>query len=313
MAIEFRGVEFAPLRNLTVSAPDSAVIGVVGQHGSGKTALLRLAAGLEQPTTGSVLCEGVRLYLGTCGAFAATNIGLLALDQTLAQLDALEREKWLVMIDGLRSQAATVLIASHQADLLRRVCDEVWWLEQGTLAGRGDPGEVLDAYHERIAQQFRAWGETRSSPMRLALRRGNGRAEILSIETLGEGGQPSVVWRSGENVAVRVRVRYRDAVEDPVIGIMIRTRIGLNVYGTNTELEQRKTGKLQAGEGLGTLFRFRCDLCPGEYTLTAASHDPDGTAHDWIDNAVAFVVTDSRYTAGVANLRARVEVQKLPA
>ncbi len=228
-------------------------------------------------------------------------------------MDALEREKWLVIIDNLRSHGATVLIVSHDADLLRRLCDEVWWLKQGTLALRGDPGEVLDAYQERIAQQFRAWGETHSSPMRLALRRGDGRAEILSLETLGESGQPSVVWRSGETVAVRVRVRYREAVEEPVIGIMIRTRIGLNVYGTNTELEKCKTGKLGAGEGLETVFRFRCDLCPGEYTLTAASHDPDGTAHDWIDNAVAFAVTDSRYTAGVANLRACVEMQKLPA
>jgi len=313
MAIEFRGVDFAPLRNLTVSAPNGAVIGVVGEKGAGKTALLRLAAGLEQPTAGAVIFEGSRIYLGPCGAFAATTIDLLALDRTLAQLDALEREKWLVMIDRLRSHGCTVLIVSHEADLLRRLCDEVWWLEQGTLAGRGDPGEVLDAYQQRIAQQFRTWGEAHSSPMRLALRRGDGRAEIQSLETLGENGQPSVVWRSGETVAVRVRVRYLQAVDEPVIGIMIRTRIGLNVYGTNTELEKRKTGQFESGQGLETVFRFRCDLCPGEYTLTAASHDPDGTAHDWIDNAVAFVVTDSRYTAGVANLRASVETQKLPA
>jgi hypothetical protein len=57
------------------------------------------------------------------------------------------------------------------------------------------------------------------------------------------------------------------------------------------------------------LFAGVCVL--GEYTLTAASHDPDGTAHDWIDDAVAFVATDSRYTAGVANLRAKVEAIKL--
>jgi lipopolysaccharide transport system ATP-binding protein len=100
-------------------------------------------------------------------------------------------------------------------------------------------------------------------------------------------------------------------VEDPVIGIMIRTRIGLNVYGTNTELEQQKNGSLGAGDRLEVTFRFRCDLCPGEYTVTSASHDPDGTAHDWIDNAVAVIVTDSRYTAGVANLRANVEIRRL--
>ncbi len=87
---------------------------------------------------------------------------------------------------------------------------------------------------------------------------------------------------------------------------MIRTRVGLDVYGTNTELEKVKAGPCAPGDVLQFEFRFRCDLCPGEYTLTAASHDPDGTAHDWIDDAVAFVVADSRYTAGVANLRAKV-------
>jgi len=32
--------------------------------------------------------------------------------------------------------------------------------------------------------------------------------------------------------------------------------------------------------------------------------------HDWLEDAVAFSVTDSRYTAGVANLRAVVEVER---
>ena len=92
---------------------------------------------------------------------------------------------------------------------------------------------------------------------------------------------------------------------------MIRTRIGLNVYGTNTELEQLKLGPVKAGDGVRVTYRFPCDLCPGEYTVTAASHDPDGLWHDWMDDAVAFSVTDSRYTAGVANLKAQVEAEKL--
>jgi lipopolysaccharide transport system ATP-binding protein len=135
----------------------------------------------------------------------------------------------------------------------------------------------------------------------------------LSLETLGEAGQSTTIWRSGEQVSVRVLVRYSQPVDEPVIGILIRTRIGLAVYGTNTELEKIKTGSFLAGDRMRAVFQFRCDLCPGEYTLTAASHDPDGTAHDWIENALAFVVTDSRYTAGVANLRATVEAAKVPA
>jgi lipopolysaccharide transport system ATP-binding protein len=58
------------------------------------------------------------------------------------------------------------------------------------------------------------------------------------------------------------------------------------------------------------LFSFRCELCPREYTLTAASHDPDGALHEWLDDALAFMVVDSRSTAGVANLRAKVTVER---
>ena len=97
-------------------------------------------------------------------------------------------------------------------------------------------------------------------------------------------------------------------MEEPVIGIMIRTRVGLEVYGTNTELEKVSTGTCAAGDRMRIEFGFRCDLCPGEYTITPASHDADGTTHDWVDDAVAFAVADSRYTAGVANLRAKVKV-----
>ena len=107
---------------------------------------------------------------------------------------------------------------------------------------------------------------------------------------------------------VRVSVKYHHLVPNPVIGIMIRTRIGLNVYGTNTELEKLKFGPCNSGEVIRLSFAFRCELCPQEYTITVASHDPDGVWHDWLEDAVAFSVTDARYTAGVSNLRANVSV-----
>jgi len=177
---------------------------------------------------------------------------------------------------------------------------------------RGDPREVLHAYQACIAEKFRAWGNSLSSPIRPSMRRGDGRAEIVALETLGGSGNSSMVLQSGETVTARVIVRYREPVDNPVIGVLIRTRVGLEVYGTNTELENLKIGPCADGETYRIDFQFRCDLCPGEYTLTAASHDPDGSAHDWIDDAVAFVVADSRSTTGVANLRARVAAEKLP-
>jgi lipopolysaccharide transport system ATP-binding protein len=311
MAIDFRGVSFAPLRDLSVSAPAGAVIGIIGEKGAGKNALLRLASGAAQAEAGEVIVQGERRYIGPLDSLQLSPVDVLLIEHSLAHHDALVRARALAGISRLRSAGTTVLIVSHELDLLASLCDEIWWLDSGILERRGDPRVVLDAYRESIAQKVRAWGSTLKSPLAPAMRRGDGRAEILTLETLGSAGHPTAVWQSGENATIRVTVRYHDAVEEPVIGILIRTRIGLEVYGTNTELENISTGACAAGCRMRIEFAFRCDLCPGEYTVTAASHDADGTAHDWADDAVAFSVTDSRYTAGVANLRAKLKVEKL--
>jgi lipopolysaccharide transport system ATP-binding protein len=143
------------------------------------------------------------------------------------------------------------------------------------------------------------------------MRRGDGRAEIVSLQTLGAEGHPTMTWMSGEAASVRIVVRFNAPVDDPVVGMMIRTRIGFEVFGTNTELEKLKLGPCAAGKTLEITFSFRCDLCPQEYTLTAASHDPDGVWHDWLEDAIAFSVQDTRYTAGVANLRAAATFRRV--
>jgi lipopolysaccharide transport system ATP-binding protein len=308
MAIAFRAVTCAPLENFEATAPDGAVVGIIGDSESGKSRLLRVAAGMERPSSGSVKASGNVKYLAPNDPLNLAPAPVLLIDQTFNQQDMLVRDRAAVALDRIRRAGATTLFTTNEEDLVRRLADEAWWIHEGKLAGRGDPAEILAAYRKHVAARMRAWGESVNTPLAPLSRRGDGRAEILRVETVGENGKPTMVWRSGERALVKVSVRFRDEVADPVIGIMIRTRIGLNVYGTNTELEQLKLGPCVAGATLELAFAFWCELCPGEYTLTVASHDPDGVWHDWLEDAVAFSVTDSRYTAGVANLRAQVNV-----
>jgi lipopolysaccharide transport system ATP-binding protein len=310
MAIAFRRVTLPPLREFDAAAPDGAVIGVIGENSSGKGLLLRLAAGVCRPVSGSVELSGNARLLALGDALNLSPAPVLLIDHSFAHQDALVRERAAIAIDRMRRAGSTTLLVSHEDELIRRLSDEVWWIHEGKLAGRGDPDEILAAYRKHIADRVREFGETLAAPLMPRMRRGDGRAEVLAVATLGENGYPTMVWRSGELAVVKVRVRFRDAVADPVVGMMIRTRVGLNVYGTNTELERVKLGPCDAGQVLEITFAFRCDLCPQEYTLTVASHDPDGVWHDWLEDAVAFSVTDSRYTAGVANLHASVSVSK---
>ena len=204
-------------------------------------------------------------------------------------------------------RGATVLLASYREELLLELCDEVWWIEGCELRAQGDPVEVLEKWRHHILQVWKTEQTGVAVPMLPSLDLGDGRARIESVELLNAAGQQVRGWTSGERVSIRVIVEFLHPVDDPVIGILIRTRIGLNVYGTNTELEKLQLGPRSRGDRLQLLFHFRAELCPGEYTLTVASHDPDATWHHWLEDVVAFTVADTRYTAGVANLRAQVE------
>jgi lipopolysaccharide transport system ATP-binding protein len=310
MSIDFRNVVCTPLNGFNASAPAGAIIGVIGEKGSGVSELLRLAGGAAQPTSGEVRAAAERRFVALGDPLNLAPASVIALDQALATQDAVVRARTLTGLDRLRRAGSTILLASHEYQLLELLCDEVWWLDQGALAAKGDPKATLNSYRRHVAEKVRAWGETIPARLTPSYRRGDGRAEVLSIETLGADGQPTIVWKSGEMVTVRATVRYHEAVPEPVLGLMLRTQIGFEVYGTNSELERVTLGARNAGDTLVISFRFLCDLCPHAYTLTMASHDPDGTAHDWLDDAVAVTVTDERYTAGVANLRAKVTVEE---
>lgn len=221
----------------------------------------------------------------------------------LSALDLPERLRWLAEAERVRRSGGVVMAGASDPEVLRNLADEIWWLEGGALVMRGDAKGVIEAYLKRV---YAAVPELAPS-----LRRGDGRAEIVSIEVLDGAGQATALVASGQEAAIRVVARYAAAVEDPVIGILIRTRIGFEVYGTNTELEKLKLGPVSGGETRTVTFRFVCQLCPQSYTITAASHDPDGTWHEWMEDAISFTVSDTRYTAGVANLRARVELKEV--
>jgi lipopolysaccharide transport system ATP-binding protein len=272
-----------------LTAPDSSIIGVIEEEGGSlgtSTYIARLGIG-----------DGIPDVPGN-----------YILEHALCRSSAVAKSLAVAQLLQLRRAGATIALVSHDEPLLEICADEIWWIREGDLVARGDPSEVLAQYRRHVAETLRTAGAG-VAQLAPTMRHGDGRAVLEQVELSDAHAKPSTVFRSGEEMTIRVTVRFLCAVADPVIGIMIRTRIGLNVYGTNTELEQLKAGPVEAGSIVRVSYRFHCTLCPGEYTVTAASHDPDGLWHDWMEDAVGFSVFDSRYTAGVANLKAMVEFE----
>ena len=185
MPIEFRNVTLAPLEGFRAMAPSGVIIGVIGEKGSGVTELLKLAAGLVQPEQGEVMAGPQRRLVALGDPLNLAPADVIALDQALATQDALVRMRTLTGLDRLRRSGTTVLLASNEGALLESLCDEVWWIDAGELAAKGDPQETLAKYRRHVAEKVRSWGETIPPRLAPSFRHGNGRAEVISVESLG--------------------------------------------------------------------------------------------------------------------------------
>jgi ABC-type sulfate/molybdate transport systems ATPase subunit len=139
MPVEFRKVSCPPLHALDVVAPDGAAIGIIGEDGSGKSMLLRLAAGLVPPQGGSVAVGARRRFLGPADALNFAPVDTLLLDHALATHDQLVRARAIMALDRLRQSGTTILFTSHDEDLLLDLADEIWWLKEGRLIGPATP------------------------------------------------------------------------------------------------------------------------------------------------------------------------------
>jgi lipopolysaccharide transport system ATP-binding protein len=254
--------------------------------------------------------EGDWLWLGPEDCLVLPAGRNVLLWHTLAMKDARQRLEAALELEAHRRSGASVILVSSEPDLLLTLCDELWWFCDDRLMAQGDPREILEQYlrHAQLESMRALAGRQLMLPP--VFRRGDGRAELIRIEALNAQGELTAVWPAEEPVAVRLRIQFRAQVEQAVVGVMIRTRTGVPVYGTNSELEQLPIAHCRPGEVVEVEFRFVNRLCPGIYVITGASHDPDGVWHDWVDDAIAVTVTDRRYTAGITNLRAQVTVRR---
>jgi lipopolysaccharide transport system ATP-binding protein len=247
---------------------------------------------------------------------------ILVVDEVLAVGDAIFVNRCVQKFQELRRRGVTVLLVSHDLPLVKLLCDRALLLYHGRVLAEGEPSDVVNRYNGLVLerqgvflreQTARAAQDAAFEPLAYSYRHGDQQAGVASVELFDESGRPTRVLRCGETARVRVQVRFRESHPRPVVGILIRTRIGMEVYGTNTELEDAPLEAAERGESCEVNFDFTCWLTPQEYTLTVATQSPDGTSHDWLDDVLSFTVIDSRRPAGVANLQARVSSRKLPA
>ncbi len=233
---------------------------------------------------------------------------ILIVDEALAVGDAIFANRCIRKFEELKDKGVTILFVSHDLGLVKQLSHRAVFLLNGEIQAIGSPKDVIDRYIGMVLERQKSDREKseRASRLRSSFRHGDGSSEVLDVQLLDDEGRSSLVFLSGREMSIRVRTRYHLRTVEPMVGVLIRTRIGIDVYGTNTRVEKFDTGIVEPGEEVEVTFRFTCNLTPQQYTLTVATQNSDGSSHDWLDDVLSFDVVSERQAAGLVDLQAQI-------
>lgn len=244
---------------------------------------------------------------------------VLIVDEALAVGDAIFASRCVQKFEELRRKNVTVFLVSHDLGLIKRLADRAAFMLDGRIVMQGTPKDAVNQYVGFVLDRERAGSERTAGRLdeplseKTSFRHGDGASRITDVSILNAAGESCRVFRPREAMVLRVRAAFLKAVSNPVIGILIRNRIGMDIFGTNTRLERADLGDFEQGEEIEVEFELDCLLSRQEYTLTVAVQYWNGLSQDWLDDVLDFRVEDTKDVAGVLNLNTRVRHQKIVA
>ncbi len=232
---------------------------------------------------------------------------VLLVDEVLAVGDEGFTHKCLDKFGEFKRRGKTILLVTHSLGLVERFCDEAVWLDAGEKKAEGDPTRVVGTYVTDVARQEErflaasdekaqhdAGGTGQATPTGPVTtedhfgdmnqagegRWGSGGVQIASVDFQDATGQSTHVFHTGESMRVILGVKASAPVRDFVFGIGLFTADGAMVYGTNTDIEELESDRLE-GEATVTLTVESLDLVEGTYKLDVAVHKRDGAPYDY--------------------------------
>jgi lipopolysaccharide transport system ATP-binding protein len=268
-----------PARDLLGSMPDIEAFAEIGEY-------------LNQPVRTYSTGMAVRLAFAVA---TAARPEILIIDEALSVGDAYFQHKCIRRIKEFQEAGTTILFVSHDPVAVRTLCRRAFLLDEGRLIQDGPPDRVLDYYNAMIAKREanREILQSEAAGGRTTTRSGTFEARIAEIDLIDAKARPARAFTVGDLAQVCVRVEFSSAVVAPTIGILIRDRVGNDVFGTNSFHLAPIQGTYEPGEALLVTFDIPLNLGPGTYTLTVAVHSDASHLvdnYDWWDKVIGFEI-----------------------
>ncbi|MDZ4099317.1 MAG: Wzt carbohydrate-binding domain-containing protein, partial [Methylophilaceae bacterium] len=214
----------------------------------------------------------------------------------------------------LKENGASILLVTHSSEQIVTHCSTAILLNNGTQLETGEPRSVINRYMDLL------FGKEKKTPASLATqsakasspagikstyalsnsedlfftrvgynpheyRWGDGTATILDFYLAADDDTYPSAVSTGQKITMAISIRFHNDFYRPIMGITIKTKEGVTVYGVNSEtLDCDDFIKLGRSESVIQIQAvFNCLLAPGDYFISlgiASKHGEEVIPHD---------------------------------
>lgn len=249
---------------------------------------------IDQPVR--VYSSGMQVRLAFSVA-TAVRPDILIVDEALSVGDIEFQHRSFDRIRQFQKQGTTLLIVSHDKQMIMSLCDRAILLHQGTIAMSGEPEAVADYYNAMLSEKAQQAITQKLGPDgKLMIESGTGEVSLLEVKLLDQACQEIELVSIGQAICIQARVQcIAPTVDSLVVGFTIKDRLGQDVYGTNTFHYGKQLKDLVAGQEYEVSFDIAANIGPGTYSISIALHaDESHISHNylWADRVILFNVAN---------------------
>lgn len=239
--------------------------------------------------------SGMFVRLGFAVAVAA-DPDVLLVDEVLAVGDFAFQLKCFARMQEIRSQGTTIVVVSHNINVVRGFCDRALVMSHGRKVFDGPTFDAISEFYDVVGREAKedVFGVGELADHGAVI-------DSLTLHNLATG-ESVLHFETGERVALRLRVKATTSIANPVMGMTITTESGTVVY-SDTNL-MTPFPALSSGEVGEYETRLSLTLPSGGYFATASFHSADGGNSVLLARAVpvTFYVSGRDLSSGVADL-----------
>lgn len=288
---------------------------------------------IEQPV--KTYSSGMYIRLAFA-VIAHVSADILVVDEALSVGDAVFTQKCMRFIRSFQEHGALIFV-SHDITSVQNLCKSAIWLKHGRIEQTGTAKSVSEAYLQYTLQEIYGAeskltsiapppddGETSSdaefSPAidygAVASMRDNthaakgwktGQADIVGVTLKRLSFGPEGLYEGGDRVRMTVRAKAHQPLQNPILGFLVRDRLGQDLFGENTlPFTSSMPTPVEAGTTFEGIFEFRLPMLPnGQYSVMASVADGDAyhnVQHHWLHDALIINVSSSKLRYGLVGI-----------